>query len=714
LYRSPFTFALKELKSPIDRLSAMKNSDDKNAGHYYFDRDISWLSFNERVLDEAQRTGVPLMERIRYLGIYSSNLDEFYRVRMPALMALEKLNIDKKGKQISLLLEEVNQRIVAQQKYFGSIIEDQILHALKEKRICLLYKESIPNSILEATQHFFIHSISAYLKIIPEVKFHEFFPENNKLYILVTLAETKKANQFSIVTVPSYILPRFYTLFSEGTQYIVFLDDIIKSNLGRLYPGQKIIGAHSFKTTRDAEMDLQDEFIGNLAKKIEQKISQRDFGSATRFLHEPGLTDDVLKMLKKKLNLKGANFVKGGAYHNLKDLLSLPLKDPQLSYEAWPCSLYTLGAEKSIFEQIRSKEILLHPPYHTYDTVLRFFNEASIDPCVEKIYITLYRIASDSRIGEALISAAQNGKKVTVFVELKARFDEANNIRWSKRMKAAGVRIIESIPGLKVHAKLALVKRKNGKRTERSGLIATGNFNEGTARYYTDHILMTGNNAILKEVENVFQFLKKRKREAVKDKTTFKYLLVGQFNLQQRFLQLIDREISNREKGLSSSIIIKLNNLEDRILINKLYEASQKGVSVQLIVRSICCLVPGITGMSENISVQRIVDRYLEHGRVFIFNNAGNEEIFIGSSDWMNRNIYRRIEVCVPIQEPSLKKQLIDIIQIQLSDNYQAVSIDPQCANVPMYSDAHTARVRSQEQIGKLVALTDQPGRSLT
>lgn len=682
----------------------MKNRQSKEVELTYFDRDLSWLSFNERVLDEAERAGVPLMEKVRYLGIYSSNLDEFYRVRMPALMALQKLNPEKKEKQFNSLLSEIHTKILTQQKYFGSIIENQILGALRHYSIHLLYKEPVPASILSSTEHYFIHFVAAHLRVISVTKNSDFFPENNKLYILVTLKGPEKTNAHWIVTIPSDVLPRFFTHFSEETQYIIFLDDIIKSNLNRLFPGQEIIGSHSFKTTRDAEMDLQDEFSGNLAKKIEKKIQQRDFGTATRFLYEPGITDEVLRMLKKKLNLKGADFVKGGTYHNLKDLSSLPLKDAKFNYESWPQLFLDLENDKSLFEQIRARDILLHPPYHKYDTVLRFFNEASIDPSVEKIYVTLYRIASDSRIGEALVSAAKNGKKVIVFVELKARFDEANNIRWSKRMKAAGVRIIESIPGLKVHAKIALVKRKNGKKTERSGIIATGNFNENTARYYTDHVLITANDSILKEVENLFIFLKKRKGQSQKNKITFKHLLVGQFNLQQRFLELIDREIDHVQKGVNGFIVIKLNNLEDKVLIDKLYEASQKGVKIQLLVRSICCLVPGVKGMSENISINRIVDRYLEHGRVFIFHNSGNEEVFIGSSDWMNRNIYRRIEVCVPVYAPELKKQIMDIVDIQLKDNHQSVAIDQRCTNVQIKSDKNSTLSRSQKQIGEFLA----------
>ncbi|HLG39588.1 MAG TPA: phospholipase D-like domain-containing protein, partial [Chitinophagaceae bacterium] len=341
------------------------------------------------------------------------------------------------------------------------------------------------------------------------------------------------------------------------------------------------------------------------------------------------------------------------------------------------------------------------PPYHDYGLVLRFFNEAAIDKDVEEIYVTLYRIAGDSRIATALISAAKNGKTVTVFVELKARFDEANNIRWAKRMKEAGVKIIYSIPGLKVHAKVALVKKKKDKRAKYYGLLATGNFNESTARFYTDHILMTANKELLRELELLFIYLAKRKiPDSIRD-IEFKHLLVAQFNLQQRFLELIDREIEFAKRGLKAEITIKLNNLEERLLIKKLYEASNAGVTVNLFARSICGLIPGIEGLSGNITVKRIVDRYLEHGRLFWFNNNGSDELYAGSADWMNRNIYRRIEVCFPIYDEIIKNELKEMLSLQLKDNVQSVSIDEELNNNPI--PANGEKIRSQEAIYQMI-----------
>jgi polyphosphate kinase len=349
------------------------------------------------------------------------------------------------------------------------------------------------------------------------------------------------------------------------------------------------------------------------------------------------------------------------------------------------------------FDQIERKDLLINTPYQSYDTILRFFNAAALDETVEEIYITLYRVARDSRIVNALINAVSAGKKVTVLVELKARFDEANNIKWANRLKAAGADIIYSVTALKVHAKVALVKRTVNDRTKYYGLLATGNFNENTAAFYTDHILITANKALLREIELLFIFLAKREKPKSPDLIKFEHLLVAQFNLQDRFFDLIDREIANAKKGQPASIIIKLNNLEEHKLIAKLYDASQAGVKVQLIVRSICRLIPGVKGMSENITIKRIVDRYLEHGRVFIFDNNGKPEVYMGSADWMNRNIYRRIEVCFPIYDEQIKAEITDIINLQLADNAQAVMLNENIENVPVKTTKPA--IRSQYEV---------------
>lgn len=353
--------------------------------------------------------------------------------------------------------------------------------------------------------------------------------------------------------------------------------------------------------------------------------------------------------------------------------------------------------QDGIFEYMRQKDRLVHTPYMSYDAVLRFFNEAAIDADTEEIYTTMYRVASDSKIARALITAAKNGKKVTAFIELKARFDEANNIKWGKVMKNAGVAIIYSIPGLKVHAKVALVKRREHGRLQYYGLFSTGNFNENTARVYTDHILATAGHLLLRELELLFIFLAKRRKPRADEKELFQHLLVAQFNLRDRFMELMEKEIANKRKGGPAGIRIKLNNIEEETLINQLYAASNAGVTVELMVRSICRVVPGVKGMSENIRVKRIVDRYLEHGRVFIFHNNGNPLVFIGSSDWMNRNIYSRIEVCVPVNDEQLKEELISIVNLQWEDNVAAVAINSRLETVAIPQQVPV--LRSQQAI---------------
>lgn len=673
----------------------------------FFNRDISWLYFNERVLIEAQRSEVPLLERIKFLSIYSSNLDEFYRVRVPALMALKKLSEKEemddadKNKEI---LSQIKEIVSRQLQSFGQTLSEQILPALKDNNIHLVYNEALPESILASTRAYFFTQVLAFLQPISFLKSDKVcFPENNKLYALVVLSsDNQQDEQLQIVNIPSNDLPRFYTVSQNGTQYIAFLEDIIKEHLHLVYKKSNVKGFYTFKITRDADLSLEDEYKGDLVEKLEKQIAKRDFGFATRFLFDAKIPKNHLETLTNYLNLKKQSIVEGGSYHNLKDFYAIPINNPEMKYDNWQAIHHEIPENQTLFDEIKQRDIIFHPPYQSYDTVLRFFNEAAIDQNVEEIYVTLYRVASDSRIVNALISAAKNGKKVSVLVELKARFDEENNIKWAKKMKAEGVKIIYSVPSLKVHAKIALVKKKVGKKISYFGLLATGNLNESTARFYTDHILLTAHQEMLAEMELIFRFLSKKKRKPnISDISNFKHLLVAQFNLQHQFIALIDREIAHAQKGLPAKITLKMNNLEEKVLISKLYEASNAGVKVELIIRGICCLVPGVKGMSENINVRRIIDKYLEHGRIFIFHNQGNQEIFMGSSDWMNRNIYRRIEVCFPIYDENIKQEILQIIDLQLHDTTQAVSINSESNNV-FFPKAENA-LRSQAAIYHLL-----------
>ncbi|MES2808111.1 MAG: polyphosphate kinase 1 [Bacteroidota bacterium] len=647
----------------------------------FFDRDLSWLTFNGRILQTALQSDVPLLERVNFMAIFSSNLDEFYRVRMPVLQAMDKLG--KLTTTTSVVDDplSVAQKLIMQQQHdFGKGIT-KVIAQLKESNIHLLINQPPPAKLVDQLNDYFFSQVMAFLrpfKLSPKKKF---FPQNNELYFLITLGGDEE--KVLVLNIPPD-LPRFYKVDEGDKTYILFLDDIIRYNLDKLFRDEAVTGCYAFKITRDAELDLKDEYPGDLAEQVEEQLQKRDLGIATRFLHQPGIPENILQMVCESWSIEPSSLVEGGNYHNLKDLFAFPLSQANLKYDKWPTIYKRLSADEAIFDQIERKDLLINTPYQSYDTILRFFNAAALDEAVEEIYITLYRVAKDSRIVNALVNAASAGKKVTVLIELKARFDEANNIKWANRLKAAGAEIIYSVTALKVHAKVALVKRRVNDRIKYYGLLSTGNFNENTAEFYTDHILMTANKAILREVELLFIFLRKREKPKSADLIKFEHLLVAQFGLQQRFFELIDREIVNAQKGLPAAITIKLNNLEESKLISKLYDASNAGVKVSLIVRSICRLIPGAKAMSENITIKRIVDRYLEHGRVFVFENNGQPEVFMGSADWMNRNVYRRVEVCFPVYDKEIKQEVMDIINIQLTDNVQAVWLNEKIENVPV------------------------------
>jgi polyphosphate kinase len=657
----------------------------------FLNRDLSWLSFNHRVLMEAADETVPLYSRISFLSIFSSNLDEFFRVRMPAIFTFTSI----KAKKTSLreeypkdLVEQVQQTVHKQLEEFGRILTRQILPGLRENNICLYYGEPIRPEHQDTVREYFLSKVLSFLQpvILRKENQSAVFLENNALYFIVDVeaANEPGVHQYALLNIPSEQLPRFLELPAiDDDHYILFLDDVIRKHLQDVFPGFIIHGAYSVKLTRDAEMNLEDEFIGDIAEKIEKQLEKRETGHSTRFLYEFNMPKAIRQFVQSYFDIRKEEMVEGGRYHNLKDFGGLPNpRKGRLTHESWPAVPHTgFSNHVSIFQTIMEEDRLLHLPYHSYNYILRFFNEAAIDPLVREIYVTLYRVAANSHIVNALISAAKNGKKVTVFVELKARFDEANNLRWAKKMKAAGIRIINSIPGLKVHAKVALVKRMEQEKMRYYSFLATGNLNEVTARFYTDHAFFTTNNEIGEELQSLFDYLQSRKQPTEFGKITFKHLLVSQFNLIDRFSQLIDREIANAKAGKEARIIIKLNNLQEKEMISRLYRASKEGVKVQLLVRSICCLAPGVKDQSENITVYRIVDRYLEHARVFMFHNDGNPEYYMGSADWMNRNLHSRIEVCFPVAEPRLAQELGHILELQLADNSKAVLINTDLNN---------------------------------
>jgi polyphosphate kinase len=669
----------------------------------FLNRDLSWLSFNQRVLMEAADETVPLYSRISFLSIFSSNLDEFFRVRMPSIYAFTSIKAKKIPQQAGLrdeypkdLVLQVQTMVQTHLEEFGRILTKQILPALKQNHIHLYYGDSILAEHQETIREYFLSRVLSFLQpvILRNENRADVFLENNALYFIAEIeaADKPAVYSYAVLNIPSEHLPRFLELPQIGEEhYILFLDDVIRENLQEVFPGFIIHAAWSIKLTRDAEMNLEDEFAGDIAEKIEKQLEKREGGHSTRFLFESSMPDAVKDFVKNYLALRDEEMVEGGRYHNLKDLGNMPNPSKRkLTYVQWPGSSHPgFNNQRSIFQSIAENEKLLHLPYHSYNYILRFFNEAAIDPHVKEIYVTLYRVAANSHIVNALISAAKNGKKVTVFVELKARFDEANNLRWSKKMKEAGIKIINSIPGLKVHAKVALVKRveslpdrQAGKHWQNYSFMATGNFNEATGRFYTDHVLFTTNKEFSIELGWLFEYLQSRKQPADYMKIPFKQLLVSQFNMVKRFNQLINREIENAKQGKPAGIIIKLNNLQEREMVTRLYDASRAGVKVQLIVRSICCVAPGVKGQSENITVHRIVDRYLEHARVFVFHNNGQPEYYMGSADWMSRNLHSRIEVCFPVYDAKLAGEINHILQLQLNDTCKAVLLNSELENL--------------------------------
>lgn len=649
----------------------------------YNNRDLSWLSFNLRVLQQAADSTVPLYERLKFLAIFSSNLDEFFRVRYPYILAIENLG-KKTQKKINAteekdIPEKVQSEINNQLNYFGKILNEEIIPALKNNGIIFYYNSPILDVHLAEIREIFLSGVLSFIQpiILDVTSVKSFTPENNKLYLLVSLKSfDKETLTHAVINIPSEKLQRFYVLEPyENFEYVIFIDDIIRENLARIFPNMQLQGVYSIKLNRNAELDLDREYSGDLLQKIEKQLRKRAFGAPSRFLYETGMPKNVQLFLASTFNLKFEEMFEGAHYHNLKDLIHFPEFNKDLEYKKQkPLTLHEVANSGDIFNILNNSDVLLHLPYQSYNLVLAFFNQAAVDPAVTDIYITLYRVAAESHIVNALISAAKNGKNVVTFIELKARFDEENNIRWSKLMKEAGVKIIYSRTDIKVHSKIALVKKRNGDKYLSYAVLSTGNFNEVTAQLYTDHVLMTTDKTIVNDLEPLLEFLRRNDANA-KTKIKFEKLLVSQFNMYERFEKLINAEIKKANAGEPALIRIKINNLEEQGLIDLLYKASQAGVKVELIIRSVCCLKPGAKGLSENISVRRLVDRYLEHTRIFIFGNDNDAEIIIGSADWMNRNLHHRIEVCTVITTPECKKELIDYFTIQWSDNDKMVEL---------------------------------------
>jgi polyphosphate kinase len=650
----------------------------------YYNRELSWLGFNYRVLQEAASPSVPLFERLKFLSIFSSNLDEFFRIRYPAIIAImslkKKTRKELEGEWSADILERIQAEVTRQFEEFGAILMKEILPSLKENGIYLYYNEPVREEHrAQVTEIFFTEVLSFIQPLLLDGR-KNFQPENNQLYFAIALKKPEEELiRHAVVNIPSDKLPRFFVLSSlENRNYVIFIDDVIREKIAEIFPGFEILSIYSFKINRDAELKLEEEYEPDQLDKIEKQLSKRDFGAPSRFLFETGMPLGIQLFFASTLEFKLDDMFAGGRYHNLKDLATLPDFGKQLLYEKREPVTNGLPASSDIFKLISEKDILVHLPYQSYNPILSFFNQAVIDPEVTDIYVALYRVASQSHIVNAMIGAAKNGKKVSALLELKARFDEANNIRWSRQLKKAGVKLIYGIPGIKVHSKTALITKKSKSGTVNFSVLSTGNFNEVTARFYTDHVLLTADQTIGDELLQLFKFLQKQRLPQSNRELNFKKLLVSQFNMIERFDELIGREIKKVKKDLPGIIRIKLNNLEEKSMIDKLMKAAEAGVKIELIVRSVCCLVPS----SPNIEVKRIVDRYLEHSRLFVFGSGEDSTVIMGSADWMNRNLHRRIEVCVPVEDPACKKQLIEYFDLQWKDNDKAVLLKENLAQV--------------------------------
>lgn len=649
-----------------------------------YNRELSWLSFNYRVLQEAKDPSVPLYERIKFIAIFSSNLDEFFRVRVASLRSL--LTLKKKSKKnlkfdpVKLLIR-IHNIVYEQQEEYGKIFREQIIPELISNNIFLINEKDLNSEQGEFAKNYFREKVLPCISpsVIVDHKTTPFL-KNGFLYLVVELSskisQDYKAEpdtnecKFAFVEIPSDKLQRFVQLpVQDKKHYIIFLDDIIRYNLTEIIPEYEIESAYSVKLTRDAELYIEDEFTGNLLDKIKKSLSNRSTGIPCRFLFDQTMPQDFLKCIKDSLLLSTEDLIPGARYHNFNDFFSFPNPGfKELEYKSLPPLKHKeLDSYSNIFDTWKEKEFLLYYPYHSFDYVTKALEIAAEDPLVKEIKITQYRYAKDSSVVKALLRAIENGKSVTIFCEIKARFDEEANIEYAKMLDNAGAKVLYSFPGIKVHSKIAMITRMENEKKKHYLYLSTGNFNEKTARIYCDYGLFTTDKKIAKEIQEVFDYL-----EGKVEKTDFKNILVSQFNMRQTFTNLIDNEIKNAQKGKPASMILKMNSLEDSKIIRKLYEANKAGVKIDLIVRGICRLVPGIKGLSDNISVISIVDRFLEHARVYIYNNNGNELIYLASADWMKRNLSRRIEVGFPINDPKLKKEIKEVIALQLKDNTKA------------------------------------------
>jgi len=661
----------------------------------YVNRELSWLKFNARVLQEAADEKVPLLERLRFAGIFSNNLDEFFKVRYATVkrVAMNESSDKELGVHAKELLEEITKEVIQLQDESLSIINTITKELEKEQIFIVNEKTLLPEHEAFVNTYFYDKVRPALFTIILNdlEKFPQLKDDVAYLAVKMTLKEDEKASgvqkffsskaykekiQYALIELPT-TLNRFIELPQvDDKHYIIMLDDVIRFCLHLIFSifNYESLSANMIKITRDAELDIDDDLSKSFVEKISSSVEDRRKGAPVRFVYDKTIDKDTLHFLIEKMGIVNTDSViPGGRYHNRRDYMSFPsLGRTDLTYAPiHPLPVKGLTSEESLLKKIAEKDYLQFTPYHTFSNIIWFLREAALDPKVKSVKITIYRLAKNSQVVNSLINAVKNGKKVTVQIELQARFDEESNIRYAEQLKAEGVKLIFGVRGLKVHSKICVIEREEGKGIKRYGFISTGNFNESTAKVYTDYTLFTANQDILKEVNKVFNFF-----ETNYNIQKYKHLIVSPHYTKKILKQLIDEEIKNAKAGKEAYIKLKMNNITSYKMIDKLYEASRAGVKIQMIVRGICCLVPGIEGMSENIEVISIVDKFLEHPRLFIFGNNGNPKMYISSADWMTRNISFRVEVGCPIYDEAIKQELIDTFEISWADNVKARVID--------------------------------------
>lgn len=647
----------------------------------YIPKEISWLSFNERVLQEAENSSIPLLERFKFLGIYSNNLDEYFRVRVATLKKLSRLGTKSKeilGYSPKSTLKKI-QKIVLEQNSRFEKIYTSLIKELSEHNIHIVNEGELNQEQSEFVRNFFLTEVRA--RLMPFLIESDSELSNltdDAIYMAIQLCNTKTAKKrYALLEIPTDVLPRFIVLPEKGeNKFVIYLDDIIRFGLKDIFFLFDFdeFSAYTIKLTKDSELEIADDISESYIDKLSRSLHQRKWGTPVRFIHDRNIPEDLLKILTKKLKLgPDDTVIPADRYNNFKDFMHFPNPGKRkFYYEALaPIQHRDIPQGKSILSAIKKKDIMLYFPYHPFSHLIDLLREASIDPYVTSIHITLYRLARNSNVINALLNAVRNGKKVTTAVELQARFDEEANILWGKKLMDEGVKVIYGIPGLKVHAKLLLITRIRNDIVKRYAAVGTGNFNEDTANIYCDHLLLTSNLKITNEVYKAFSFLNINYK-----KDNYYHLILSPFSLRNKITLLIENEIKNARAGRKAYIHLKLNNLTDNEIINYLYEASAAGVSVKLIVRGMISLVPEIKGLSENIRARGIVDRFLEHSRFMLFYNNGKEECFISSADLMPRNIDHRFEVTCPVFDKNLVNELKKLFQIQWNDNVKARIID--------------------------------------